>query len=142
MQDLRLILIDLHAGFKQTAIQAPPGQLRDEDIRLARKDQLHGAAAPRDAHKVPPNPPRRQKIGDYNLHVRRPPEVAVQGPLDGAASASRTAQQKLLVWRQHYLPGRGFSQAYEALVLEVRALEHVLEGGRQLCGQWAGGPQP
>ena len=58
-----------------------------------------------------------------------------QGPLDRAAPPSRTAEQELLVRRQHQLPGRGFPQADEALVLKISAREHLLEGGRQLRRQ-------
>lgn len=38
MQDLRLIFINLHAGFQQTMIQAAGGKLGNEYIRFARQD--------------------------------------------------------------------------------------------------------
>ena len=142
VEDLRLVFVNLHPGLEETAIETLPGQLRDQHVGLARQDQLHRAAAPRDAREVPPDAPRRQEIGDHDLHVGCARQIAAQSPLDRAAPASRTAEQELLVRGQHHLPGRGFPQADEALVLKISAREHLLEGGRQLRRQRPAHLQP
>ena len=85
VEDLRLVFVNLHAGFQETPVETLPRQLRDQHVGFARQNQLHRAAAPRDAGQVPPNAPGRQKIGNHDLHVRCPRQIPAQSPLERAA---------------------------------------------------------
>ena len=49
MEDLRLILENLHARLEKTPIETPPGKLRNGHVRFAGENQLHPAAVAHDA---------------------------------------------------------------------------------------------
>src|SRR5438270_591945 len=142
MQDLRLIFVNGHAGFQETAVKTLTGQAREGDIGFAGENHLHRSSEMNDASQRAAQAPGGQKIGDDDLNDSSAIEIAPKSLFDRAGAAPRTAQQEFLAAGRdapaHSKSGKG----KKGLLPEFRPFEHFLEAGRQLRNERPFEPEP
>src|SRR2546426_410434 len=81
------------------------------------------------------NSPSGQEISDDDLDLLGLRQIPLQGALDGAAAATRAAEQQLFVRGEHCFFRAELAQLHEAPVLKIGAREHLIKTVGQPAGQ-------
>lgn len=128
VEDLRLIFVNRNARFQKAPIETLAGELRKSDVGFTRENKLYVSPTASNRDQAATNAPGREKISHNNPHVAGSSEVGTKRALDGIATATWAAQEKLFVQSENDFAGGGFAQPDKTPMEKFGAFEHFLKG--------------